>query len=606
MRIKYAYIQALNFIQQIAFMNKRGRYIVLFVLILLFNKQLQAQSHALYISENPLQIKYPARIDSIGLNDYLFRFVNRYMASGYASCSVDSVIWRKEIVKVYFYAGNRYKIGQVEVLNDSGFNHFNYFQNRFKGNTFDTFTSFKMAEEALNYLENTGFPFARVQINNDPVRSFMNMSVVINCGPYFVFDTMHIDGERVLKSRFMEAYTGIRSGQPYNESALRKANEKLNQLPFLISERPPQIVFIAGGKAKPYYYIKKKKSDQVNGIVGLAPSTTSGSSGTNLVLTGEFVLRLNNLFKSAKMLNINWRSFRARSQELKTAFNYPYVLGKPIGIDMALDFIKFDTLYSTLQRQLGLQYYTSGINGFKLFYQITQTNLITVDTNTIRTSKQLPAINAIEIKQYGLSGTFNLLDYRFNPLKGWLIDFTFTAGSKTILRDNVISELRFGSPSYSLYDSVQLKNNQFQYHLRIDKFIPISGKSTFRLGTYLSQISASRIFFNELMREGGINSLKGFNEQSIFASNFNMLEIEYRYLFSANSHFKLFWNGAYYEDKSVGNSQYIYDWPWGFGAGANIETGSYILSLMYALGKEKGNSFDLRTGKVHFGISNYF
>lgn len=582
-------------------------FIALLIVFISQPSNMKAQSHLLVITENPLDIKYPQKIDSVVLMDYLSRFKNRYMAAGYPTCNIDSVVWKSNKVQVYFYPGSKYRIGNITISSDSSSRPFNYLQSRYKENVFDTLSNYNIAEDALVYLENNGFPFASVNIKNIPVNTSVNMDVYIKPGPYFMFDTMHIDGDNVLKKRFLESYTGIRSGEPYSEIKLRKANEKLNQLPFLISERPPQIVFISGGKAKPYYYLKKKKSDQVNGIVGLAPnSTSSGNSGPNFVLTGEFVLRLNNLFKSAKMLSINWRSFRARSQELKTAFNYPYLFGKPVGVDLALDFIKFDTLYSTLQRQIGLQYYTSGINGFKFFFQSIQTNLITVDTNLIRSSKQLPAINAIDLRQYGISGVFNLLDYKFNPLKGWNIDFSFTAGIKSIVRDNVISELRFGNPAYNLYDSVQLKTNQFQYHFRLDKFIPITGKSTLRIGTYLSQISGPRIYFNELMREGGINSLKGFNEQSIFASNFNMLELELRYLFSANSHFKLFWNGAYYEDKSYGHSKDIYDWPWGFGAGANIETGSYILSLMYALGKEKGNSFDLRTGKVHFGISNYF
>jgi hypothetical protein len=108
------------------------------------------------------------------------------------------------------------------------------------------------------------------------------------------------------------------------------------------------------------------------------------------------------------------------------------------------------------------------------------------------------------------------------------------------------------------------------------------------------------------MREGGINSLKGFNEQSIFASNFNMIDIEYRYLIGDDSHIKLFWNGAYYEDKSFGRLNKITDYPWGFGIGGNFETGAGLLSIMYALGKEKNNRFDLRTGKIHFGISSYF
>lgn len=566
-----------------------------------------AQNYKLFIAENPLEVKCPERIDSAQLDGFLERYKNRYLALGYAASNVDSVIWGKGRVDVIFYTGLRYRIGQIQMKNDSGLNQLEYFQNRFGGNVFDSNSNFRIAEEALNYLENNGYPFAKVNIRTLVSNENVNLDVNIYCGPQFRFDTMHMEGDKVLSSNFIQAYTGIKTGKPYSETLLRKAQEKLNQLPYLTSERPPQMVFISGGKAKPYFYLRKKKSDQVNGIIGLAPGSNSpNSSNRNLVLTGEFLLRLNNMFKSGKMLYVNVRSFKARSREVIAEFNYPYVLGKPLGLDLALNSTKYDTLYAIFKKQIGVQYYTSGINGFKFFYQSSQTNLITVDTSSVRANKQFPAINSIQLNLYGISGTFNFLDYRFNPLKGLSLDFTLTTGVKTIVRDNQISEVRFGSPSYNLYDSTQLKTNQFQYHLKLDKFIPLSRKSTVRLGAYVSQISAPKIFFNELMREGGINSLRGFNEQSIFASNFNMLEVEYRFLFSTNSHFKLFWNGAYYEDKSFGHAKDIYDWPWGLGAGANIETGNYILSLMYALGKQKGNNFDLRTGKVHFGITNYF
>ena len=70
------------------------------------------------------------------------------------------------------------------------------------------------------------------------------------------------------------------------------------------------------------------------------------------------------------------------------------------------------------------------------------------------------------------------------------------------------------------------------------KFFPIGLKGTIKAGVSIEQIVAPVIYFNEVMREGGINSLKGFNEQSIYATNFNMLDLEYRYLLGPNSYIK--------------------------------------------------------------------
>src|SRR5690606_445999 len=246
---------------------------------------------------------------------------------------------------------------------------------------------------------------------------------------------------------------------------------------------------------------------------------------------------------------------------------YPYILGKPLGADISLQFVKFDTLYSTFTYKTGLQYFTSGVNGFKAYYHTSSTNLLSIDTNTIRLSEQLPVTNAMEIRMYGLQADFNLLNDRQNPTEGWWILADAAVGTKTIVRDNRIAALKFGSDGRTLYDSMNLVSNQYQYFFQVKKFTTISPRSTILGGVYVSGIISDRIYFNELIREGGINSLKGFNEQSIFASQFNMLELEYRYITGPVSHIRFFWNGAYYLDKSYGRNGTITDFPWGFGVG---------------------------------------
>lgn len=575
-------------------------------LALFVNVNLKAQAYQLKISHNPLELKYQTKVDSLQLNYVLQSFINRYKTKGYFNFNVDSIVWKKPDVMVYVYLGEQMKLSKIKVVDDSGYERFPQFQLRYGGVLYDSSSAGSLAEIILQNNENNGYPFSNIQVESVFNDQTVDYLMQIRRGEYFVFDSGHIDGDQVIRKAFLEAYTGIKKGKPYNEALYKKAHEKLNRLPFLYSERFPQIAFLKGGIAKPFYYLRKRKSDQLNGIIGLAPSNSTAVNTPSVVFTGEFLLRLNNLFKSGKMLMINWKSFKARSQELKTAFNYPYILSKPIGADFSLSFTKYDTLYTTFQTQVGFQYFTSGVNGFKFFYQVSGTNLGFVDTASIRSSKQFPAINSLQLKMYGLTAAYNLLDHRFNPREGWLIDAEATVGTKTILVDNMISEVRFGNTQYNLYDSNKLVTNQYQIRAKIDKYLPVGIKGTVKLGLMTAHIIAPRIYFNEMFREGGINSLKGFNEQSIFATGFNMLEVEYRYLIGENAHLKAFWNGAYYEDNSYGRTSKITDTPWGFGIGANLQTGAGILSIMYALGKEKGNAFDLRTGKVHFGLSSYF
>lgn len=578
------------------------------VLLLVSSINANAQVYNLELNQNPLGVKYPVSIEYSLLEPAIQRITNFYRLSGYLEYSVDSISRDTGTIKVWVHTGQPYRITSVRIISDSPYFRYKGLEERFRKQKYDSGVVSDAVEGILGQLENNGYPFAIVNLEVLTFEDGVELICRIDKGVSFVFDTCHIDGDPVLRKSFLESYTGIKAGTLYNEALFRKAHDKLNQLPFLISERVPQIVFLYSGKARPYYYLKKRRSDQVNGIIGLAPSpgTAGSNTGGSVNLTGEFTLKLNNLFKSAKVLHLNWRSFRARSQELKTYFSYPYLFSRPVGIDGGLELLKFDTLYTVLQRQIGVQYYTSGISGMKAFYSVSTTNLNALDTAFLRTTKSFPSINSVETKQYGIMFSFSKLDYRFNPRKGYFADGSVSVGSKEILRDNRIEEIRFGPENYNLYDSSVLKSTQYQYALRAEQFIPLGSRSACRIGVQINRIIAPQIYFNELFREGGINSLKGFNEQSIFASHFNMLELEYRLLLGVNSHFRVFWNGAYYEDRNVGRTEPLKDTPWGFGAGGNIETGAGILTVIYALGKERSNPFDLRTGKFHFGISSYF
>jgi len=71
-----------------------------------------------------------------------------------------------------------------------------------------------------------------------------------------------------------------------------------------------------------------------------------------------------------------------------------------------------------------------------------------------------------------------------------------------------------------------------------------------------------------------------------------------------NSSVFAFYDQTIYENNS--NSTYRKDHPFGFGIGANIGSNIGIFSLVYAMGIENNNSFDARSGKIHFGYIAYF
>ncbi|MBK8584155.1 MAG: BamA/TamA family outer membrane protein [Bacteroidetes bacterium] len=188
------------------------------------------------------------------------------------------------------------------------------------------------------------------------------------------------------------------------------------------------------------------------------------------------------------------------------------------------------------------------------------------------------------------------MDYRINPTKGYMFEFIGSTGNRTIKKNASINPIA--------YDSLELQSVTYEGVLNADFYLSLGGKNVLNLGTKSGLIFNDQLFTNELYRIGGLKSLRGFDEESIYASSFSIGKIEYRYLLEQNSFLFTFVNAAYYENKSRGFN--LKDTPWGFGAGLNFETRIGIMSISYALGKQFDNPIYFKNGKIHFGIVNYF
>ena len=112
------------------------------------------------------------------------------------------------------------------------------------------------------------------------------------------------------------------------------------------------------------------------------------------------------------------------------------------------------------------------------------------------------------------------------------------------------------------------------------------------------------LFENELLRIGGLHTLRGFDEESMFATFFAVFTLEYRLLIGQNSYFNLFGDYAYLEDRAVGKRRF--DRPFGFGLGMNFETNAGVFGVSLAVGSQDGSQPDFRNPKIHFGYVSYF
>ena len=233
---------------------------------------------------------------------------------------------------------------------------------------------------------------------------------------------------------------------------------------------------------------------------------------------------------------------------------------------------------------LGIQYFLSGGNYFKVFYQKNFSNVLSGGLNNPKFSN----LGSVTSNNYGISISRKQVDYIPNPSKGFILNWESSIGTRKS-RSSDTSEISM--------------SNTYRSALNLEFYIPLAKRHVLRILNQTDFYYNQKIFQNEVFRFGGLTSQRGFNEEELFATTISLLSIEYRFLVDQNSRAFLFYDQSWYENNS---GTYYNDTPFGFGAGFSFGTNVGIFSISYAMGKQMANPILIKDGKVHFGYIAYF
>jgi outer membrane protein assembly factor BamA len=538
----------------------------------------------------------------IGLEKQVNNVLIQLFERGYMSANIDSISENKnDTINVFIYTGKKYQWLNLENENiDEGvINKIGYRDKFYINKAFRYKDVAALMKRLVQYYENNGYPFATAGLNDIELLDDNKISakIWINKHKEYKLDSLIIKGETKVSKKYISSYLGLEEGGNYNESEISKIKKRVEDLPFLDLTSSPEIEFNKE-EAKVYLHLKDRKASQFDGILGILPNDNTPGQ---ILLTGDLKLKLLSAFGRGELIDLNWKKLQSETQDLKVNFAYPYLFGSSIGVDLKFNLYKRDSTFLNLNQTVALQYLLSGGDYFELFINNKLSSLLggnsvtggVVPPNNINV-ENLASTRAL---LYGIGIFRQRLDYRFNPRKGFFIDADGAVGTRKITLKK--------TDELEVEDNDKKGNNvQYEVNFKGGYFIPVFKRATFLFQNFSGITSAETIYENELSRIGGLKSLRGFDEESVFASLFSIFTIEARYLLEKNSFAHVFFDGAYYENKSVGKN--IVDRPFGFGAGFSFETKAGIFSISYALGKQFDNPIEFRTGKIHFGIVGFF
>lgn len=470
-----------------------------------------------------------------------------------------------------------------------------------------------LREQLLQKLEDSGYPFARVRFDAFQWEGEgVSAKLLIEKGPLYKIDSIHVEGTARISNRYLQRYLGIPNGSLYRSTVLALVSRRIEESAFLREQQPWNLNQLGTGSVL-NVFLEPKKSSQVNVLIGLLPATDAAASiyeqpRNKFQLTGEANVNLRNALGSGETIGLNWQQLQLQSPRLNLLFEQPYLFGSPFGMKFAFDLFKKDTSFVNINFFMGAAYAIRPNSSGTVFLQHMQSSMITVDTAAIKVSRQLPREADLRSLSLGVNLEGYTTDYRFNPVSGNEWQLSLSAGTKTIRRNTAILQLKdVNDPGFDfarLYDTVKLNTYQFRLRFSGAHFFRLTRVSAIKAALNLGWLQSPVIFRNELFQIGGYRLLRGFDEESIYASRYAVVTAEYRYLIGRNSHLFSFFDKGWSRN-DAGNLKLPQSY-WGAGLGLALETKGGIINISFASGKRNDQPFNIRQSKIHIGYINFF
>lgn len=462
----------------------------------------------------------------------------------------------------------------------------------FRGKAFRYSQVARFQDRLLAYAEQNGYPFARIKIDSLHISSNQIAGVLnFDQGPAILFDSLDVKSEMLIRSKFLGNFLDMKMGSPYNHKRIETLNQSLSSLPYLKLTEEPRLTF-QNSEATLHLKFSKRRINQIDGIIGFLPNANNDKE---LLITGQFDIELYNPFGSGKMIGLHWRKQNVETQTLNLEYEHPNLLGSPLGGRLEFDFLKQDTLFTKRDLNLELSYRLGGSGSFTVFTRQQGANLIS--TQHLREVTRLPDVINFDLASYGIGFQWNSLDDIFLPKQGLNFSLNASVGNKKLRPSSEIpSDLLVG---------VDLKNLQYNLSLSFEKHSSIGQNLVLLNRLNGGLLLNNRLFRNDAVRLGGLNSIRGFNENFFFATRYATTTVETRLFFDEFSYFSLFTDfGLVYEDFS---EVPVTDYPVGLGAGISFSTDAGIFNFVYALGRSDiAGTLSLNQSKIHFGFTSRF
>ncbi|MEC8248410.1 MAG: hypothetical protein VX070_03205 [Bacteroidota bacterium] len=424
-------------------------------------------------------------------------------------------------------------------------------------------------EQISKFLVSQSYPFSVLQLQNiQPVNKHrLRADLKLTKGSRRQLQDIKILGYKKFPRAFVKHFLDIKIQSPFDLERTKSQMELLNQLPFVQQKRPAEVLFTKDSTTV-YLYLEKVQSNRFDGFLGFGSNKTSGK----VEFDGYLDLSLVNNLNYGESFKLNYKSDEIDQKTLDITLQLPYIFDTALGSTLNLNIFRKDSTFSTAQQ------------AFKLYYQLNQSQRIGTGVR-LQQSNGINDNIALAVEDF--DSQFYNLNYSY--IKRQKKEALFPI--KTQLEIALAFGKRNGISS--------VKQRQLQ--IKGSHILNLNLKNSIFLKLHLEELQSRAYLFNELLRFGGITSIRGFRENSLFATRLGVLCSEYRYRLSPSLFVHSVMDAGYFQDINSDNYQIL-----GYGFGFGLRSNGGLLRLIYANGKNENTSFDFSQSKVHLSFTSTF
>lgn len=415
-------------------------------------------------------------------------------------------------------------------------------------------------KQTTQNLEQNGFAFAKVKlINIQKRRQDIYADLTIDTGKKRTINAIEIKYTNLQQKNLLPKGAEKQISKKYNniifnQKTIEQLHDDFEKFGFINQIKYPEILFTKD-TTKVFVYLEKRKANIFDGYLGF-----NNTENKKIQFNGYLDLTLVNTLRNGEELSIYWKNDGNNQKIFNANLTAPYLFKSQIGIKAQLNIFKQDSIFQNTKTAIQLGYSIDYTKRFYLGYESTESSDIQNSNNQ------------------------NLSDYK-NSFYTTAIDFKKNSTKNNLFPIKSYLNIALATGNRTTTTNPRLKQNFVNFNIMNNFFI--NEKNIINVKNQNYYLKSQNYLTNELFRFGGINSIRGFAENSLQANLMIALMTEYRYLVSSSFYFNSILDYCYYTDPTITKEENKNEKLLGIGIGLGAQTANGLLKFAITNGKTK-------------------